>query len=104
MTGNIHHRLNFAMLVEIDDAANRRCRNPSLMSSTRHPSPPPLPQMNRTENATTGSALATELRTGGYTGVIAICTANVSRTCVAAYKARRDGSKCRVEGRWWRGR
>ena len=64
--------------------------------------------MNRGENETTGSALAIELRAGGYTGVIVICTANVSRTCVAAYKARRDGIKSReMEGGggggrlWW---
>ena len=41
------------------------------------------------ENATTGSALATELRAGGYMGVIAICTANVSRSDIVEYKARR---------------
>jgi hypothetical protein len=44
--------------------------------------------VRRTENATTGSALAAELRAGGYTGVIIICTANVSVSSVADYKAR----------------
>ncbi len=49
-----------------------------------------LIQVSRDENATTGSALATELRAGGYTGVIAICTANVSRSDIVEYKARRQ--------------
>ena len=58
------------------------------------------PQVNRTENATTGSALATELRAGGYTGTIVVCTANVSRSSFAEYTARR-ADRSRRSGWWW---
>ena len=35
--------------------------------------------MSRTENATNGLVLATELRAGGYTGTIVVCSARTSR-------------------------
>ena len=44
-------------------------------------------QMVPTENATTGTAVAEELRAGGYEGVIIIRSANVSRAGMREYKA-----------------